>query len=408
MSFPSALRALCPQGWSLVQMHEIAASKKYSFVGGPFGSNLTSADYVPLPGVPVIRGVNLDGKHSRFIDDEFVFVSEEKAESLIQNMAYPGDLVFTQRGTLGQVAEVPLQARFPRYVVSQSQMKLTPNRERADSRYLYHYYRSPLGVSLLSSRIQATGVPHINLSLLKEFPVLLPPLPEQKRIAAILDKADAIRKKRQEAIRLTEELLRSAFLEMFGDPVTNPKGWPVKELGELGVITTGSTPPSSEMGMFGGDIPFITPGDLESEVAPRRYLTARGADSVRTVRAGAALVCCIGATIGKMGIAPIKCAFNQQLNAIEWNNEVLDDFGYAALRLLKTAIVGAAKSTTMPILKKSSFAQIAISVPPVAQQEAYVRIARRTSLTLEHLESSLNLSNIASTSLTQRAFSGNL
>lgn len=64
-------------------------------------------------------------------------------------------------------------------------------------------------------------------------PIPLPPLPEQRRIANILDKADAIRHKRKEAIALTDELLRSAFLEMFGDPVTNPKGWAVMPLGEV-------------------------------------------------------------------------------------------------------------------------------------------------------------------------------
>jgi len=61
----------------------------------------------------------------------------------------------------------------------------------------------------------------------------LPPLEEQRRIAAILDKADGVRRKRKEAIRLTEELLKSTFLEMFGDPVTNPKGWRKISLGEL-------------------------------------------------------------------------------------------------------------------------------------------------------------------------------
>ena len=66
-----------------------------------------------------------------------------------------------------------------------------------------------------------------------ELPVPLPPLPEQRRIAAILDKADAIRRKREEGIRLTEELLRSTFLEMFGDPVNNPKAWDVVPLGEI-------------------------------------------------------------------------------------------------------------------------------------------------------------------------------
>ncbi|NEQ85553.1 MAG: restriction endonuclease subunit S, partial [Moorea sp. SIO2I5] len=59
------------------------------------------------------------------------------------------------------------------------------------------------------------------------FKIPLPPLEEQKRIAAILDKADSIRRKRKDAIALTEELLRSTLLDMFGDPVTNPKGWEI-------------------------------------------------------------------------------------------------------------------------------------------------------------------------------------
>lgn len=84
-----------------------------------------------------------------------------------------------------------------------------------------------------------TSIPKINRPSLLRYECRLPPLPEQKRIAAILDKADAIRRKRQEAIRLTEELLRSAFLEMFGDPVTNPKGWEVKKLGELIRVKSG-------------------------------------------------------------------------------------------------------------------------------------------------------------------------
>ncbi|NJK58611.1 MAG: restriction endonuclease subunit S, partial [Pleurocapsa sp. SU_5_0] len=66
---------------------------------------------------------------------------------------------------------------------------------------------------------------------LKRVKIPLPPLEEQKRIAAILDKADAIRRSRKEAIRLTEELLRSTFLDMFGEPVTNPQGWDVLKLG---------------------------------------------------------------------------------------------------------------------------------------------------------------------------------
>jgi type I restriction enzyme S subunit len=69
-----------------------------------------------------------------------------------------------------------------------------------------------------------------NTSTLRELPLRYPSVDVQRRICSILDKADAIRRKRQEAIALTEQLLRSTFLEMFGDPVTNPKRWPIVDL----------------------------------------------------------------------------------------------------------------------------------------------------------------------------------
>jgi len=72
----------------------------------------------------------------------------------------------------------------------------------------------------------SAGQKRVPTDFFSRFKIPLPPLPEQKRIAAILDKADAIRRKRQRAIEKSEDFLRSVFLDMFGDPVTNPKGWP--------------------------------------------------------------------------------------------------------------------------------------------------------------------------------------
>ena len=74
-------------------------------------------------------------------------------------------------------------------------------------------------------------------------PIPLPPLPEQKRIAAILDKADAIRRKRQQAIQLADDFLRAVFLDMFGDPVTNPKGWAIHKMSDVIDFKGGSQPP---------------------------------------------------------------------------------------------------------------------------------------------------------------------
>ncbi|MGJ5776172.1 hypothetical protein ACSBR4_32260, partial [Pseudomonas aeruginosa] len=94
--------------FELVHLEDLAAPIKNAIVGGPFGSNLVSKDYAES-GVPVIRGQNMG---RRWIAGPFAFVSPDKAESLSANKARPGDLVFTQRGTLGQVAIVPSGA-FP-------------------------------------------------------------------------------------------------------------------------------------------------------------------------------------------------------------------------------------------------------------------------------------------------------
>lgn len=226
-----------PSGWSFIRIEELRAPGEYTFVGGPFGSDLTARDYVPAPGVPVIRGVNLGGAEDRFVDEDFVFVSDKKAKKLVRNLAFPGDLVFTQRGTLGQVAVIPQTARFDRYVISQSQMKLTPDPSRAESRFLYHYFRAPRTRRRLLSRTQATGVPHINLGILKSFGVAVPSLPEQRRIADVLDRAEALRAKRRAALAKLDAFTQSIFFELFGDG--RDRRFPTEKLSDCAEIVSG-------------------------------------------------------------------------------------------------------------------------------------------------------------------------
>ena len=90
--------------WFSCVVEDIAAPTRNALVGGPFGSNLVTNDYTEF-GVPVIRGQNMG--FGRWVSGEFAFVSEAKAQELSANIARPGDIVFTQRGTLGQVAIVP-------------------------------------------------------------------------------------------------------------------------------------------------------------------------------------------------------------------------------------------------------------------------------------------------------------
>lgn len=156
-------------------------------VGGPFGSSLVSNDYMPL-GFPVIRGTNMS--HGRYIGGEFVFVSAEKFErDLSRNSARAGDVIFTQRGTLGQVALVPrTDART--YVISQSQMRLRVDPLVADSAFIYYACTTPDFLKQIDDRAISTGVPHTNLGILAGLQVPLPPLREQQAIAEVLGALD--------------------------------------------------------------------------------------------------------------------------------------------------------------------------------------------------------------------------
>ena len=207
---PAPTTSGMPQGWHQVSLLEIAAKRANATVGGPFGSDLVAKDYVHS-GVPVIRGQNMG---RGFVSGEFVFVTAVKAKALQANLTKPLDLVFTQRGTLGQVALVP-PAPFDEYVISQSQMKLTVDPMAADPVYIYQYFSSEFGQrQILDSAIQ-TGVPHTNLGILRGYKVPMPQLVEdQLVVATALTDADALIDSLEQLLTKKRQIKQGAMQEL--------------------------------------------------------------------------------------------------------------------------------------------------------------------------------------------------
>lgn len=162
--------------------------------------------------------------------------------------------------------------------------------------------------------------------------------------------------------------------------------------------------------MFGGNIPFVTPGDLGSGAESARFVTTDGAKKSRLVSAGSTLVCCIGATIGKMDQAVRDSAFNQQINAIEWGDSVRNDFGYYAIKALRDIIVfrGKGASTTLPILKKSEFEKLEIKVADTSLQDRFSKRLAGVRLLQADGKEALVRADSLFTSLQHRAFRGEL
>ena len=220
--------------WHEVTIEEIKDPAKYSIAMGPFGSNIKTDNFVES-GVPVIRGVNLNAE--RFLDDKFVYLTEQKADELRSANAFPGDIIFTHRGTLGQVGIIPLTAKYKRYVVSQSQMKLQCDPQKAYAPYVFYYFKSPIGQQALLANTSTTGVPAISspLTSLRAIRIPLPPLPQQHAIAGILSALDDKIELNRRMNATLEAIARAVFHQWFveNDDVEN---WESCSLGDM--ITT--------------------------------------------------------------------------------------------------------------------------------------------------------------------------
>ncbi len=237
---------MLPAGWQLLTVNEIKSPEKSSCVAGPFGSSISSKFFVES-GVPIIRGNNLRDNLIRFVPEAFAFVSEEQSTRYKAQHVRGGDLVFTCWGTLGQVGLIPTDGPFREYIISNKQLKLRPNLEIAYPLYLFFYFAGPSMVRHILGKAIGAAVPGINLGILKKLPVVLPPLPVQRRMANILSAYDDLIENNQRRIKILENMARALYREWFvhfrfpgHENVSRvdstlgeiPKGWEVKSVSE--------------------------------------------------------------------------------------------------------------------------------------------------------------------------------
>ncbi|WP_052699595.1 restriction endonuclease subunit S [Vibrio vulnificus] len=206
--------------WPIVTLGEVAV-----FINGDRGKNYPSKGSFVESGVAFINAGSLSLEH-RVVDSELNFITQEKYDSLRSGKIERGDILFCLRGSLGKFAVIENDLKG---AIASSLVIIRAN-DKITLSYLKHYLGSVLCAKEIDTFENGAAQPNLSATDLKSFKIPLPPLDEQKRIAAILDQADAIRQKRKQAIALADEFLRSVFLDMFGDPVTNPKGWEVKEV----------------------------------------------------------------------------------------------------------------------------------------------------------------------------------
>ena len=188
----------------------------------PKSSGVGSFDYIDL------SSVDKDTKSIASIERYECSDAPSRARQLVET---DDVLVATVRPNLNGVALVK-GARHG-MTASTGYCVLRPDKDKLDSRFLFHWVKTGVFVQRMVDVAIGANYPAVSDAKVKASKIPLPPLAEQKRIARILDAADALRAKRREALAKLDTLLRSTFLDMFGDPVTNPMGWEQSVVGDV-------------------------------------------------------------------------------------------------------------------------------------------------------------------------------
>lgn len=190
--------------------------------GSSFSEGKTSFPYIR---VTDFNRNGIDLENIKYIDSEI-------QEKIKRYVIYSNEIYISIAGTIGIVGIIPKELDGAN--LTENAAKLIPKEGvLVYPQYLSYYLNSYNIQNIIRSKTMAVGVPKLALFRIKEIPITLPPLPEQKKIAAILDEADRLRQLNQQVLDQYNALTQSLFLDMFGDPVTNPMDWEKVKLNKV-------------------------------------------------------------------------------------------------------------------------------------------------------------------------------
>ena len=260
------------------------------------------------------------------------------------------------------------------------------------SKYLLYYLRSPAFTNW-SKNSSGANIKNIRKTELEAFLISLPGIEEQKRIAAILDMADSIRRKRQHAIKLADDFIRATFLDIFGDPVTNPKGWPQTKIGELIKVKSGNFLPANKM--CEGNVPVYGGNGINGFHNEHMF------DEPVLVIGRVGVYC---GSIHKT--EPKSWVTDNALYVAERSDTVTDLYLEWALRMAN--LNQYASQAGQPLISGGRIYSVEINLPPLALQGDFEKIKFIHDDLRKKLSGNSTLCRDIFNSLTQRAFRGEL
>lgn len=341
-------------------------------------------------GMPYITVSNV---HDDFIDVENANkISQEDYDTLVRQgcQPQPGDVLLAKDGTVGRTAIVTDN----QYVVLSSLGILHP--KAIDSKYLKYSLDSHCLQEQMSAAMAGSALRRITISKINDFVSAVPPIAEQQSIAAYLDfktqQLDAIISENEAQVedlqKYRQSIISKAVTRGLNPDVEMKEGgvewigkvpghWEINKLKYFSTVQTGSTPSTSNQEYWDNPTEnWFTPSDFNEgltilkDSSRKISLAAMQDNACRVFKAGTVLIVGIGGTLGKVGLATTTCSANQQLNAVEFNEQVIPAFGAYYLTSIKDFMRSLANAATLPILNQSATKDIPFLCPPKAEQQA--------------------------------------
>lgn len=252
------------------------------------------------------------------------------------------------------------------FVVGADGVKIISPKQELDAKFLLYY-------------LQWYKIPNLGYSrhykLLKEIQIPIPPKSTQLSIVSELDKINELIRLKKEQLKDCDNLAQSIFYEMFGDPVENDKGWEVKKLGEVGQIVTGTTPSTNEESNWNGNINWVTPAELGTQLyygETIRRISTNAAKKLTLMPVGTVLLS-TRAPIGKLAITKVPMCCNQGFKNIICCQDLNNIFLYFYLLLTMDKIKAMGRGATFKEVSKQAISHYLVPLPPLPLQHLFAQ-----------------------------------
>lgn len=287
------------------------------------------------------------------------------------------DILFSHINSVEHIAKVAMKRDDAVLYHGMNLMRLRPN-HRVDPEFLFARLRSnETREHFRASCKRAVNQASLNKGEIGGYIFLLPPIEEQQRIAEVLRSLDNAILLETEFGRASEKTLDYLLGEMIPAEIADTEeGWSQVKVGEFSTVVTGKTPSTKDAALWGGEIQFVTPTDMNGtirSVRAARTVTEDAISHTKIAPKNSVLFTCI-ASIGKLCLNTEPVAFNQQINACICDDATDAEFLYWSLRRMTPRIRSMCGTTAVPIINKRTFSDISFPIPPMAKRAKIAEI----------------------------------